>query len=41
MVLGEGAGMEWVTPEEMLTRVEAGGPDEAICVWMRAFLRAN
>ena len=38
MALGEGAGMEWVTPEQMLTRVEAGGPDEAVCKWMRNLL---
>lgn len=35
VTLGEGAGMEWVTPEQMPTRVEVGGPDEAVCVWMR------
>ncbi|WP_189091257.1 NUDIX domain-containing protein [Deinococcus ruber] len=39
--LGEGAGMEWVTPAEMLTRVEAGGPDTAISEWMRAFLPSS
>lgn len=39
MVLGEGAGMEWVTPTEMLTRVEVGGPDEAICHWMTRLLK--
>lgn len=31
LVLGEGAGMKWVTPAEMLTRVEAGAPDKAVC----------
>ncbi|ULH14401.1 NUDIX domain-containing protein [Deinococcus sp. KNUC1210] len=39
--LGEGAGMEWVTPVQMLTRVEAGGPDAAISEWMRAFLPSS
>ncbi|WP_424951501.1 hypothetical protein [Deinococcus sp.] len=37
-VLREGAGMEWVTPEQMLTRVEADGPDEAICRVMQEML---
>jgi 8-oxo-dGTP pyrophosphatase MutT (NUDIX family) len=40
VTLGEGAGMEWVTPEQMLTRVEAGGPDEAICHWITDMLTA-
>ena len=31
--------MEWVTPEQMLTRVEPGGPDEAVCSWMRDLLK--
>ena len=39
VTLGEGAGMEWVTPEQMLTRVEVGDPDEAVCVWIRDRLR--
>ena len=38
-VLGEGAGMEWVTPEQMVTRVEAGGPDEAVCRVMQDVLK--
>lgn len=42
MTLGEGAGMEWITPEQMLTRVEAGGPDEAVCHAMqRLFTETN
>jgi 8-oxo-dGTP pyrophosphatase MutT (NUDIX family) len=40
VVLGEGAGIEWLTPEQMLDRVEVGGPDEAICGWVRRFLNA-
>lgn len=40
--LSEGTGMEWVTPDEMLTRVEAGGPDEAVCHAMqRLFTETN
>ena len=39
LVLGEGAGMEWVTPAEMLTRVEAGGPDEAVCHAVQSLFR--
>lgn len=39
MTLGEGAGMEWVTPEQMLTRVVAGGPDGAVCLWMQNLLK--
>ena len=39
VMLGEGAGTKWLTPEQMLERVEAGGPDEAICGWVRGFLR--
>ena len=29
---GEGAGMEWGRPEQMPARVEAGSPEEAVCV---------
>ena len=39
VVLGEGAGMEWVTPEQMLMRVEAGGPDEQVCREMQEILK--
>ena len=39
VVLGEGAGMEWVTPAEMLTRVESGGPDEKVCRKMQDVLK--
>ncbi|WP_345465180.1 NUDIX domain-containing protein [Deinococcus carri] len=37
--LGEGAGMELVTPEEMLRRVEPGGPDAYVTRQAQAFLR--
>jgi 8-oxo-dGTP pyrophosphatase MutT (NUDIX family) len=40
VTLGEGAGMEWVTPQGMLTRVEASRPDEAIRKWMQQFFRS-
>ncbi len=39
VVLGEGASMEWVTPEQMLMRVEAGGPDEQVCREMQEILK--
>ena len=41
VVLGEGTGMEWVKPEQMLERVEAGGPDEAVCNWIQKFFRSG
>jgi 8-oxo-dGTP pyrophosphatase MutT (NUDIX family) len=36
--LGEGSGMELVTPDEMLGRVETGGPDDHIARFARTFL---